>query len=181
MSKQSDHPIASRVSPVGAAALDTLRANAQQPRAFGVLASRIGRWMCVTLIALTVAACAALPNKELEHGFDVRNVGTQPVSDAIVRYGDFVRAFCDRGIPCRKGYATFYGVNMPIQDSFTVTWKTAHGQDQRAFVPVRERLVDATRFRRLLLRFDGGSLTVLQGSYHREAGLPGWEEAPLYP
>ena len=181
MTNEVDH-IASRVSPVGVATLDTLSANAQQPRAFDALASRIGRWVCVTLVALTVAACAVPSNTALvEHGFDVRNVGAQSVSDAIVRYGDFVRAFCDRGIPCRKGYATFYGVYMPIQDSFTVTWKTADGQEHRAVIHVSGHLKDRGRLHAYALRFDGSALSVMQELRNSNTTDVKLETLPLYP
>lgn len=144
---------------------------------------RLSRWLAAVVFAL-LGGCAAIPGSgfgKVEHGFNLEIVGQPAISDVLIRYGEFQRMFCDKDIPCRKGYGTFYGVYMPIQDQMQVTWKTADGQQHQAVVPVRGKVHDLSRFRRLFLRFNGEQLVVLQGSYYQNPGLAGWEEAPLYP
>lgn len=140
-------------------------------------------WVWSIVFGLWLAGCTSTrQSMPVLHGFDVRNVGSEPVSDVLVRYGAFSRPFCDNGIPCRPKYGVFYGEYMPIQDAFTVTWKTADGQEHRALVQVRRRLQDASRLQVLALRLDGPTLRVEQWLKNSDATRPlEFEKLPLYP
>ncbi|OGI41305.1 MAG: hypothetical protein A2140_02765 [Candidatus Muproteobacteria bacterium RBG_16_62_13] len=141
--------------------------------------NRLCRHMLAVLF-LTLAGCAmAQEAGKLEHGIDVTNKGTSVISEVAVRYGPVTRTFCERG--CGKGVGSYYGVHMPIQDEMFVSWKTADGKHHEVHFPVRSRIKEVKRFRRLLLRFDGGELIVHQGAYYERGALAGWDETPLYP
>lgn len=134
------------------------------------------------VLAACLVGCAVSPFKQpIAHGFDVRSAGIDPVSDVVVHYGAFKRSFCDNGIPCRKGYAVFYGIYMPIQDSFTVTWKTPLGHEHRAVVNVRDRLIDPKRLHAFALQLDGSTIYVTQELRSINAWDVKLESAPLYP
>src|SRR5437899_1814303 len=99
---------------------------------------RLPQWLIVVTLGGVLSACAAVQSVgQVEHGFDVSSVGSGGLSDVLIRYGEVRRAFCDRGIPCRRGYSIFYGVHMPIQEEMRVSWKTADGALHHIRVPVK--------------------------------------------
>jgi hypothetical protein len=132
------------------------------------------------LIALTLSAslagCAAEPNSST-NGFDVLNSGVAPISSVAIKYGDIEYRDCDSG--CTQGFRSFHGHGEPIQNSFTVTWKTADGHDHQAEVPVRSRLAAIEQSRQFSLRFDGDQLSVLQRSKPMY-GPSVWKDVPHY-
>lgn len=133
----------------------------------------------LSFIAVLTAACAGLPGREVEHGFNVESRSSEPIWDIDIRYGAFERRFCRVG--CSNGVGSFYGVYMPVQDEMRVNWKTSDGQSHEAHVPVKSKLKSISRISTLYLEFDGSKLSVVQGLRYDQPGLVGHEMHSLYP
>ena len=131
-------------------------------------------------LAFYLSGCAnVLGQKNIEHGFNVENIGEEKISQVVIQYGAVTKEFCKQGCFYKGG--SFYGVYMPIQSKMFVTWKTADGLKHEVTVLVKEKIKDVNRFRRLFLEFSGAKLVVKQGASFTAVGEVGWEESSLYP
>lgn len=141
------------------------------------LLSRLALALCLGALS----ACTTVQHVEkVEHGFAVKNVGNEIVRRVVIRYGAEKVSFCDpHCLPGRGGGG--WSAPMPIEDYMDVSWITADGQNLSVRVPVKEKIKDLSRFRRLFLEIKSTELVVKQGAYFSNPGLVGWEESPLYP
>lgn len=139
------------------------------------------KYTLILIFSFTVLACSSLlGSKNMEHGFSVKNNSEKKISNVVIHYGDRFIKFCE--MQCYgKRSSGVYGVNMPIQREMSVTWKTENGLKHEIRVPVKEKIIDIKRFRRLFLEFNDERLVVKQGAYFLIPGEVGWEESPLFP
>jgi hypothetical protein len=138
--------------------------------------------LCIYLTLAVVLNACAVPRglERTEHGFAVKNVGKEAIRRVVIEYGTETLPFCDPS--CLPGHGGGGWVApMVVEEHMDVTWVTSNGQLNAVRVPVKARIGDLSKFKRLFLEFNGSSLAVFQGASFSSQGLVGWDKSPLFP
>lgn len=146
---------------------------------------KLQQWSASLLILiLCCTGCQGLLGvKRSQLGLSVVNLSNERISQVEILYGDQKISFCRIScVPTRDNDGgSVWSAYMPIEEKMTISWLDANKDRHELTIPIRERVVDINRLRRLNIVFHDGQVVVEQYLSNKNKNIFFYEELPLYP
>lgn len=122
-------------------------------------------------ILLLAGASTGCKSKEIDmssprlHVFVLENLGTIPIADAFVVYGELEvpsKGSVQRTVRPGKAFSSEEITNATVPDSATVVWSSSDGKRHSVVVPVKRLIEDWKKFQGFKFSFAENQLTVFR-------------------